>query len=150
MLRNNWYTENYAQSIRTAMETGTLVAATGSGRVASAPRADYAEGAAVVLTGEGHEDKVYEFSGDHAWDFKELAATIAEAAGCTCSYKPVTRDELKANLMTVGLDEGTAGFVATLDANIAEGSLADARPDLAKLIGRPTTPLKETVKKIVR
>ena len=149
VLRNNWYTENYAQSIRTARDTGTLVAATGSGRVASAPRADYAEGAAAVLTGEGHEGKVYELSGDRAWDFNELAATIAEAAGCACTYKPVTPDELKANLMTVGLDEGTAGFVATLDANIAEGSLGDAQPDLAKLIGRPTTPLKETVKKIV-
>jgi NAD(P)H dehydrogenase (quinone) len=150
VLRNNWYTENYAQSIRTAKETGTLVAATGSGRVASAPRADYAEGAAVVLTGEGHEGKVYEFSGDYAWDFNELAATIAEAAGCPCSYNPVTPDQLKSNLMAVGLDEGTAGFVATLDANIAEGTLAEATPDLQRVIGRPTTTLKETVKKIVK
>ena len=81
---------------------------------------------------------------------KKNLALCGPTCGCACSYKPVTRDELKANLMTVGLDEGTAGFVATLDANIAEGSLADARPDLAKLIGRPTTTLKETVKKIVR
>ena len=53
VLRNNWYTENYAQSVRTARDTGTLVAAAGEGRVASASRADYAEAAAVVLVGEG-------------------------------------------------------------------------------------------------
>ena len=81
VLRNNWYTENYAQSIQTARQTGTLVAAVGDGRVASASRADYAEAAAVVLVGEGHEGKVYELTGDRAWDYDELAATIAEVTG---------------------------------------------------------------------
>jgi NAD(P)H dehydrogenase (quinone) len=148
VLRNNWYTENYAQSVRSAKETGVLVAAAGSGRVASASRADYAEGAAVVLTGEGHEGRVYEFSGDHAWDYNELAAAIAEVTGSECSYKPVEPKELAATMMAAGLDEGTAGFVATLDANIAEGTLAEATPDLSAMIGRPTTSLKETVKKL--
>jgi NAD(P)H dehydrogenase (quinone) len=148
VLRNNWYTENYAQSVRSAKETGVLVAAAGQGRVASASRADYAEGAAVVLTGEGHEGKVYEFSGDRAWDYRELAAAIAEATGTACSYKPVEPKELAAAMTAAGLDEGTAGFVAALDANIADGELGEATPDLSTLIGRPTTPLKETVKKL--
>jgi NAD(P)H dehydrogenase (quinone) len=149
ILRNNWYTENYAQSIRDAQQTGTLIAAAGAGRVASATRADYAEGAAVVLVGEGHEGKVYELSGDHAWDYDELAAAIAEVTGTPCSYRPVEQADMVAALTKAGLDEGTAGFVAALDGNIAEGALGDASPDLAKLIGRPTTPLKETVKKLV-
>lgn len=149
VLRNNWYTENYANSVRAARESGELVAAVGSGRVASAERADYAEAAAAVLTGEGHEGKVYELTGDQAWDFDELAAAIAQAAGCTCAYKPVSVDELKAALMAAGLDEGTAGFVAALDANIAEGALEEATGDLRQLIGRSGTPLQETVKKLM-
>ncbi len=149
VLRNNWYTENYAQSIQTARETGTLVAAAGEGRVASASRADYAEAAAVVLVGEGHEGKVYELSGDHAWDYNELAATIAEVTGTPCSYKAVEPAEIAAAMTAAGLDENVAGFVAALDGNIAEGALADATDDLATLTGRPTTPLKETVKKLV-
>jgi NAD(P)H dehydrogenase (quinone) len=148
VLRNNWYTENYVQSVRSAKATGVLVAAAGDGRVASASRADYAEGAAVVLSGEGHEGKVYEFSGDRAWDYNELAAAIAEVTGTECSYKSVAPPELVAAMTAAGLDEGTAGFVATLDANIAEGALGYASPDLSALIGRPTTPLKETVKKL--
>jgi len=149
VLRNNWYTENYAQSACKAAETGELVAAVGAGRVASAPRADFAEAAAVVLVGEGHEGKVYELSGDHAWDYDELAATIAEVTGRSCSYKAVEPAELTAAMTAAGVDEGTAGFVAALDANIAEGGLADATDDLAKLLGRPTTPLKETVKELL-
>ena len=148
VLRNNWYTENYGQSVRSAKESGVLVAAAGGGRVASASRADYAEGAAAGLTGEGHEGKVYEFTGDRAWDYRELAAAIAEVTGADCSYKPVEPKELAAAMMAAGLDEGTAGFVSALDANIAEGALAEATTDLSEVIGRPTTPLKETVKRL--
>ena len=149
VLRNNWYTENYAQSIQTARQTGTLVAAVGDGRVASASRADYAEAAAVVLAGEGHEGKVYELTGDRAWDYDELAATIAEVTGTPCSYKAVEPAEIAAAMTAAGLDENIAGFVAALDGNISEGALADATDDLATLTGRPTTPLKETVQKLV-
>jgi NAD(P)H dehydrogenase (quinone) len=148
ILRNNWYTENYAQSVASARQTGTLVAAAGAGRVASASRADYAEGAAVVLVGEGHEGKVYEFSGDRAWDYQELAAAIAEVTGVPCSYQSVGQAELAAAMTKAGMDEGTAGFVAALDGNIAEGALSEVSADLSNLIGRPTTPLKETVKKL--
>lgn len=149
VLRNNWYTENYAQSARKAAETGELVAAAGADRVASAPRADFAEAAAVVLTGEGHEGRVYELGGDHAWDYHELAATIAELTGRPCAYKAVEPAELSAAMVAAGADEGTAGFVAALDANIADGDLADTTGDLPALLGRPTTPLKETLKQVL-
>jgi NAD(P)H dehydrogenase (quinone) len=149
VLRNNWYTENYAQTMKMARDTGAVVAATGSGRVASATRSDYAAGAAAVLCGEGHEGKVYEFSGDHAWDFNELAATISEVTGVPCVYKPVQVPDVVAGMVKAGMDEGLAGFFAAVDANIAEGCLGEATSDLSQLIGRPTTPLKDTVKQIV-
>lgn len=149
VLRNNWYTENFAQSIRTARDTGELVAAAGDGLVASATRADYAAGAAAVLTGEGHEGKVYEFSGDRAWHYRELAAAVADAAGVACSYKPVEAKDLIAAMTAAGMAEGVAAFVAALDVNISEGLLGEACDDLSKLIRRPTTPLEETVKKLL-
>jgi NAD(P)H dehydrogenase (quinone) len=145
VLRNNWYTENYAQSVQTAKQSGMLVAAAGEGRVASASRADYAEGAAVVLTGQGHEGKVYEFSGDRAWDYHELAAAIAQAAGCACTYKAVEPPALVAAMTQAGMDEGLAQFIAALDGNIARGDLAEACPDLADLLRRPTTALEDSV-----
>jgi NAD(P)H dehydrogenase (quinone) len=149
VLRNNWYTENYAQPMQAARQSGVLVAAAGEGRVASATRADYAEGAAVVLVGEGHEGKVYEFSGDKAWDYHELAATIADVAGTACVYQAVEPADVVAAMTGAGLDEGTASFVAALDENIAQGALSEATSDLSTLIGRPTTPLKESVEELL-
>lgn len=141
ILRNNWYTENYIPQMKTAQQTGVLVAAAGQGRVASAQRADYAAGAAAVLLGEGHAGKVYELGGDYAWNFDELAAAMSEVTGKTIRYQPVDVPTLVETLQNAGLDEGTAGFIAAMDANIAAGELAEVTHDLSRLIGRPATPL---------
>jgi NAD(P)H dehydrogenase (quinone) len=143
ILRNGWYTENYAGEIEKGRETGAITASVGDGRVASASRVDYADAAAVVLTGEGHEGAVYELSGDVAWSFDELAAAIAGIVGRDVVYTRMTPEEHAAVLTSAGLDEGTVGFVVGLDGDIRAGLLADTSGDLARLIGRPTTPLAE-------
>jgi NAD(P)H dehydrogenase (quinone) len=143
ILRNNWYTENYLQQLNTARQTGKVVAAAGEGQVASASRADYAAGAAAVLLDGGHVGRIYELGGDYAWTYDELAAAIGEVIGRPVTYEAVDGATLVEILQSVGLDEGTAGFVAALDANIAAGVLAEVTHDLSRLIGRPTTPLVE-------
>lgn len=145
-LRNNWYSENYAGTLQTAARTGEVVSAAGSGRVASASRPDYAAAAVVVATTEGHEGAVYELGGDTAWDFAELAATVGEVLGREVSYRAVSGAELDTILAGAGLDAGTRGFVVALDANIAEGALAEVTGELSRLIGRPTTPLADTLR----
>lgn len=146
ILRNGWYTENYLGDLQQARETGEIVAAVAAGRVASAPRDDFAAAAAVVLRTEGHDDAVYELSGDEAWDFDDLAAAATEVLGRPVVYRAVTSEERRAGLLAAGLDEGTAGFVVALDENTRDGLLAGADGTLSRLIGRPTTPLVEALR----
>lgn len=148
-LRNNWYSENYAGTLRTAAATGEIVSAAGDGRVASASRADFAAATVMVATSEGHDDKVYELGGDEAWDFSGFTRAASTALGRELTYRPVSPTELDAELMAAGLDAGTRGFLVGLDANIAEGTLAEVTGDLSRLIGRPTTPLVTTLKTLV-
>ena len=143
ILRNTWYTENYLGQIEIARTTGTLVAAAGSGRVASASRADFAAAAVAVLTQDGHVGRVYELGGDHAWDHDELAAALAEIVDAPVRYRAVDGPTLIGILQQSGMDEGTAGFVARLDGDIAAGALGEVTGELSTLIGRPTTPLLE-------
>ena len=144
ILRNNWYTENYLGTLQQAAETGEIVAAAGSGRVASATRADFAAGAAAVLLGSGHEGRVYELGGDSAWTFDELAEAASAVVGRPVTYRPVEAETLQAILTEhAGLDAGTAGFVVQLDLDIAAGLLAEVTGELSALIGRPTTPLAD-------
>ena len=148
ILRNNWYTENYAADLARAAETGVLTSGTGDGRVASASRKDFAEAAAAVALEDGHIGEVYELGGDVAWDYRDLAGAFSELTGREVAYAPVTFDEQVSALRAAGLDEGTAGFVAALDAGIRDGALADTDGTLARLIGRPTTPLIEGLRAV--
>lgn len=143
ILRNSWYTENYAADVARSAESGVLLSSTGDGRVASASRADYADAVAAVLTSDGHENAVYELSGDVAWAYSDLAAAISEITGKPVEWKNVSPEEHAAILGGAGLDEGTVGFVVALDGNIRDGLLGVTTGDLSRLIGRQTTPLVE-------
>ena len=146
LLRNGWYTENYLGDLAQAAESGVIVSGVGDGRVASATRDDYAAAAAAVLSSEGHDGKVYELTGDVAWDYDDLAAAAAEVLGRPVSYQRVTVDEHRAGMEAAGLDAGTIGFVIAMDENTANGELADVTGDLRTLIGRPTTPLVDALR----
>lgn len=141
IVRNDWYTENYAMDLGRAAETGVIAASVGDARVASASRADYAAGAAAVLVEDGHIGQVYEFAGDVAWNYDELAQAASEVLGREVVYQRLTSEQLAAGLTEAGLDEGTVGFVVGLEQAIAGGVLSGTDGTLARLIGRPTTPL---------
>ncbi len=149
-LRDSWYTEMYEQRARTAAETGVLIGAAGTGRVASASRADYAAAAVAVLTMDGTPDRAYELSGDTAWSFPEFAATVAELTGREVGYRDVTPAEYRKILLDAGLPEPAADTVTGIDQDIAGGALADTPGHLRSLIGRPTTTLTDTLAKLFR
>ncbi|MFF9347946.1 SDR family oxidoreductase [Streptomyces sp. NPDC014734] len=144
-LRNGWYTENYTANLGPVLEHGAVVANAGDGRVASASRADYAAAAVAVLTGEGHIGAAYELSGDIAWSLAEYAAEIAKAAGRDIEYRNVPAAAHQEILVGAGVPEPFAAILVDVDAAIERGLLAGTSGDLARLIGRPTTPLAETV-----
>jgi NAD(P)H dehydrogenase (quinone) len=148
-LRNGWYHENYVDTITRAGETGEVVGAAGNGRVASAARKDFADAAVAVLTGEGHENTVYELSGDVAWTFPEFAKEISAVAGKPVEYRNLSQEEYEKTLVDAGLPPETAGFVAALEGNIAADTLAETSGDLRRLIGRPTTPIRTTIEMVL-
>lgn len=143
--RNNWYHENYLAQLAPVRATGTLIGSAGSGRVASASRADLAAGAVEALVAGGHEGATYELGGDVAWTLPELAATLAELLGIPVAYEDVSAPEHIAALEAAGLPAPTAAFVAGLDAAISDGALDGVTGELARLLGRPTTPLAEAL-----
>ncbi|MGW3993618.1 SDR family oxidoreductase [Amycolatopsis sp. NPDC004772] len=145
ILRNNWYNENFADTIKQAVQTGSFAGSAGDGRVASATRADYAAAAVAVLTGEGHEGKIYELAGDVAWTYADLAGEIAKATGREVTYADLPADQHAEVLTQAGLPEPVVGLLVTLDADTKAGLLAETTDDLRALIGRPSTPIGATV-----
>jgi len=143
VLRNNWYTENYAGDLAGARATGVVRAAVVHGRVASASRTDYAEAAARVLTGEGHAGRAYELTGAEAWDYPTLVRTLGELLGQPVRLELITEAEKAADLVKVGLPAPLAGFLASFDPAIEAGTLKAVSGDLEKLLGRRPQSLRE-------
>ena len=145
ILRNGWYTENYAASIPPALAHGALLGSAKDGRIASAARADYADAAAAVLTRDGQAGKVYELAGDDAYTLTEFAAEVAAQSGKPVIYKDLPEADFKAALIGAGLPDYVAALLSDSDAGAAKGGLFDDSRSLSALIGRPTTPLKTVV-----
>ncbi|MDR0165265.1 SDR family oxidoreductase [Enterobacter ludwigii] len=149
LLRNGWYTENYLASAPPALEHGVFIGAAGEGKIASATRADYAAAAAKVISGDGHAGNVYELAGDHAWTLSELAAELSKQSGKNVAYQNMSEADFAAALKGVGLPAGLADMLADSDVGASKGGLFDDSHTLSKLIGRPTTPLSESIKAIL-
>ncbi|MEV4134446.1 SDR family oxidoreductase [Dactylosporangium sp. NPDC049742] len=144
-LRNNWYFENYTAGLATALQHGVILGAAGEGRVAAATREDFAEGAVAVLTGEGHEGKIYEVGGDATMSLADLAAEVTAQSGTKVEYRDLPADDYAQALIGFGLPEQFARLLAAADTSIAAGSLDVPGADLSTLIGRPTTTLADAV-----
>ncbi len=147
LLRNGWYTENYMSAATGAVKAGVLIGSAGNGKISSAARADYAEGAAVILTTPNNEGKTYELSGDESYTLTDLAAELSRQTGKTISYNNLPEDKYAAALTSAGLPAPLAEALASWDFSASKGDLHDESHILSKLIGHSTTPLSVVVKK---
>lgn len=145
LLRNGWYSENYAGSIPAAIAGGAFIGSAGEGRISLATREDYAEAAAVVLSSAGHEGKTYELAGDDAITLSDLAAEISRQTGKTIPYVDMPPADYVAALVGFGIPEGFAHAIVGGDIGASQGALFDDSHTLSRLIGRPTTPLAAVV-----
>ncbi|WP_318370258.1 SDR family oxidoreductase [Enterobacter sp.] len=149
LLRNGWYSENYLASAPAALAHGVFIGAAGEGKIASATRADYAAAAARVVSEEGHAGNVYELAGDSAYTLSELAAELAKQSGKNVVYQNLSEADFAAALKGFGLPDGLADMLADSDTGASKGGLFDDSRTLSTLIGRPTTPIAESVKAIL-
>lgn len=145
LLRNGWYHENYAAAVPAAVAHGMLIGSASEGRIASAGRTDYAAAAVQVLTAEGHAGRTYELAGDTAYTLPELAAEIAHLSGKSVGYRNLPEAEYADALKQSGMPAPLAEMLAGFDIAASHGALFDEGGALGKLIGRPTTPMAETI-----
>jgi NAD(P)H dehydrogenase (quinone) len=147
LLRNSWYTENYAGAVANAVKLGAHYGCAGEGRISAASRADFADAAAAVLTAKGDQSgRIYELAGDEGFTLAQFAAEIARESGKPVRYQDLPEVEYKAVLVKAGLPEAIAAMLANADAGIGKGALYDDSHQLRTLIGRATTPISAVIK----
>ncbi|MCM3117849.1 SDR family oxidoreductase [Neobacillus sp. MER 74] len=148
-LRNNWYLENESSSIQGVLAGAPWVTSAGSGKVGWALQQDYAEAAAVVLSGTGHENTIYELSGKLLTQ-EEMASAVGTVLGKEVPVHQVD-DSTYADIMKgAGVPEFLLPFLVDIQKGILEGTLAVESNDFEKLLGRPATPISVGLTQIVK
>ncbi|MGJ9384321.1 SDR family oxidoreductase [Salipaludibacillus sp. CF4.18] len=148
-LRNNWYMENETSSIQGVMAGAPWVTSARNGKVGWALQQDYAEAAATVLSGTGHENTTYELSGKLLTQ-EEFASKLGTVLGKEVPVQQVN-DTAYADIMKgAGVPEFLLPFLVDIQKSIRAGSLSIESNDFEKLLGRPATPLSERLPQIVK
>lgn len=144
LLRNGWYNENYVGNLAYQVQAGVITGAQGNGRISSASRADLAEGAAQVLL-NGKAGEVYNLAGDESWTLSDFAAEVSRQAGKQVVYEDMTEADFAASLLAAGLPAHYAPVFANSAYATSLGALQNDERTLSRLIGRPTTPIAQTI-----
>jgi NAD(P)H dehydrogenase (quinone) len=132
LLRHPIYSDFFIHpGLRDAIEAGELTSSTGSWALNTATRADLAEAAAVVLTGDGHAGRAYDFTG-RLWTHPQLADVLTRVSGRTVTHREVTEDD------------GIVGVLG-LGPVIRSGGFEVQTPDLETVLGRPPSSLEDAV-----
>ena len=148
-LRNNWYLENEISSIQGVLAGAPWVTSAGNGKVGWALQQDYAEAAAAVLSGNGHENTTYELSGK-LLSQDELASALSSVLGKEVSVQQVD-DATYADIMKgAGVPDFLIPMLVDIQKGIREGTLEIESNDFEKLLGRPATPINEGLTQIFK
>ncbi|NLG45034.1 NmrA family NAD(P)-binding protein [Gordonia sp. (in: high G+C Gram-positive bacteria)] len=144
LLRNGWYSENYAESLAPAVATGVFAGSAGNGVVAPAARADYADAAAAALL-TASAGSVFELAGSEHLSYADIAATFAEVSGRPVAYQDLAEADYTAALVDAGVPAAFAAVLADSDAGAGNGALDSTSTALADLRGTPGTPFAEVI-----
>lgn len=81
-----------------------------------------------------------------SYTLSDLAAEISKQTGKAIPYNNLPETAYADILKSFGIPEMFAVAIASWDTGASKGDLFNESHQLSKLIGRPTTPLAETVK----
>ncbi|MCG3417633.1 SDR family oxidoreductase [Oceanobacillus jordanicus] len=147
-LRNNWYLENEIASTQGVLAGAPWVTSAKTGRTGWALQQDYAEAAATVLIGEGHENKIYELSGTPLTQ-EALVSALESVLEKDIAVQQVDDDTYADTMKDAGVPEAVIPFLLGIQEGIREGELDVVSSDFESVLGRPATSIKEALRIIL-
>jgi NAD(P)H dehydrogenase (quinone) len=147
-LRNNWYLENEMGSIQGVLAGAPWLTSAEQGKVGWAAKQDYAEAAAAVIAGEGHENTIYELSGTPLTQ-EELVAIVETVINKKINLLQVDDAAYEVAMVQAGLPDFVVAMVVNIQKAIRQGALDIESKDLEKLLGRKPTAIADALKQML-
>lgn len=147
ILRNALYMDLLPEFLGgNVVEDGIFLPA-GQGKIAFTLRSEMAETTAIILSSQGHKNKVYEISGSSI-SFTEIAQKISEIKGHNITY---LSPDPKA-FINAAVKKGAPGMLIKMLAGFAQaartGELDSESPHMEKILGRKPSQVYDFLQQI--
>ncbi|MFB8442334.1 NAD(P)H-binding protein [Streptomyces niveus] len=139
VLRPSWFMQNFtgdqphALSIRA---DGTILTATGAGRVGFVDADDIAAVAVHALTGTRAPNSDLVITGPQALSYGDVADVLSEVMGRSVTHRQLTYEQMRDRLAAV-MPAEYAAMLAGMDRSIAEGTEDRTTDTVERVTGRP-------------
>lgn len=139
------------------IRSGTWLSSTDGGREAPVWREDCVNCAVEVLTGEGHENRIYNITGPELLDFRRFAALISDMSGRHIEYVETNDEGMYAMFDAMGIprepvdDQSVKGItwnsddMVTFEASIREGFFEILSDDVERLTGQKARSVRQMI-----
>jgi len=142
-LRAGEFMQAYFRQVPSIVAKGALFLPMADAKIASIDVCDVAEVAATVLTGAGHEGKIYPLTGPEALNMAEVAERLSAATEKTIRYVNVAPEEATRANLAAGMPPYTAEALAELFGERRRGKEGQVSPLIQTLFGWQPTSFEE-------
>jgi uncharacterized protein YbjT (DUF2867 family) len=139
-IRAGEFMHSYFRQVPSIVKSGALRLPMADARIASTHIGDIADVAADILTGPGHEGRIYPITGPESLSMAEVAVKLSAATGLEIRYVEVSAEDFIAGRLAAGASPYAAEGLAELFAERRKGQEATVYPTMETVFGRhPTT-----------
>jgi len=143
VLRNAWYTEYLAATLKDAMAKGQWVTSAGDGKVSYVTREDCARAAVAALLKGSDAAGTFDVTGPEALTATEIAAVVGRATGKPLAVVPITEEGLTAGMRAGHVPEMFVSLAATIDRANRNGVMSRVSNAVEKLTGHKPASLAD-------
>lgn len=138
LLRNNVYMQNFLMLAPAIVKTSSFGANTGNGRAGLIDSRDVAAVAAQIATNPApHKDTTYWLTGPESLSYADAAAILSQVLGRPIAFHPLSDEEQKQAMVSVGVPEPIAHTNTQALALLAHGDSDWVTDDVSTILGRP-------------
>ncbi|WP_297600936.1 NmrA family NAD(P)-binding protein [Mycobacterium sp.] len=146
LLRNNAYMQNFLMLGRAISTTSSFGSAAGDGRIGMIDSRDVAAVAATIAASPaGHSGNTYWPTGPASLSYANAAGVLSEVLGRPISFRPLTFEEQRQEMIAVGVPEHIAEMNAQAISLFAEGDSDWITDDVPAILGRPARTFRQFV-----
>jgi uncharacterized protein YbjT (DUF2867 family) len=142
-LRAGEFMHAYFRQVPSIVNRGALFLPMADARIASIDVGDIAEVAADVLTGTGHEGKIYPITGPDSLTMAEVAERLSRVTGREIRYVDVSPEDARAASRANGVPDYLADGLVELFAERRKGKESVVWPTVQTVFGRRPTSFEE-------